>query len=186
MLDLCFQVLFHHIFVRLLDDLGQYIVAEGQFAIEFELKGLFLFMHVRFWRDNQLCRVVLKRTGRTGGQTQAEKHLFSSLLGAISTRPSPVCASGCSLDFVQDLDESPLFTLGVQSFKRFDEVSLAKLMHKDNYSVFGRIDFFSTLKYLVVSLGGSLDMECVLLSPELSKVRALHCFWVSMTKTRPK
>ena len=179
MSDLYFQVLFHHIFVRMLDDLGQYIVAEGQFAVEFELRGLFLFMHLRFWCDNQLCRVVLKRTGRTVGQTQAEKHLFPSLLGAISARPNPVCASGCSLEFVQELDESPLFTFGVQSFKRFDEVSLAKLMHKDSYSVFGRIDFFSVLKYLIVSLGGSLDMECVLLAPELSRVRALHRFGLS-------
>ena len=38
------------------------------------------------------------------------------------------------------------------------------------YSVFGRIDFFSVLKYLVVSLGGSLDMDCVLLAPEIFKV----------------
>ena len=163
----------------MLDDLGHYIVAEGQFAVEFELKGLFLFLHLRFWRDNQLCRVVLKRTGRTVGKFQAEKHLFFSLLGAISARPNPVCASGCSLEFVQELDEGPLFTFGVQSFKRFDEVSLAKMMHKDSYSVFGRIDFFSVLKYLVVSLGGSLDMECVLLAHELSKVRIFHCFGFS-------
>ena len=130
---------------------------------------------MRFWRDNQLRGVVLKRTGRTVGQFQAEKHLFSSLLGAISARPNPVCASGCSLEFVQEF-KGPLFTFGVQSFNRFDEVSLAKLMHKDSYSVFGRIDFFSVLKYLIVSLGGSLDMECVLLAHELSKVRISHRF----------
>ena len=159
--------------MRMLDDIGQHVVAEGQYSVEFELKGLFLFIHLRFWRDNQLCRVVLKRTGRSVRQTQAEKSLLSSLLAAISTRPNPVCASGCSLELIEELDKNPLFTFGVQSFKRFDEVSSAKLMHKESYSVFGRIDFFSVLKYLVVSLGGSLDMECVLLAPELSKDRTL-------------
>ena len=134
------------------------------------MKGAFLFTHLRFWRDNQLCRVGLKRTGRAGGQTQAERNLLASLLAAVSTRPSPIRVSECSLELVEMLNKSRLFIFGVQSYTRFDEVSPAKLMHKSSYSVFVRIDFFPDLKYLVVSLGGSSDMECVLLAPELSKV----------------
>ena len=53
-------------------------------------------------------------------------------------------------------------------------------MHKKGYSVFGKIDFFSVLQFIVVSLGNSLDLDWVLLSPELSKVGILftingHC-----------
>ena len=46
-------------------------------------------------------------------------------------------------------------------------------MHKDSYSVFGRIDFFSVLQCLVICLSGTLQMEWTLFTPELTKVR----FW---------
>ena len=49
-------------------------------------------------------------------------------------------------------------------------------MHKRSYSVFGRIDFFSVMRQLLVSLGGSLDEAWAVSSPELSKVIIPDCF----------
>ena len=43
-------------------------------------------------------------------------------------------------------------------------------MHKGSYSVFGKIDFFSVLQALLVSLGGSQTEDWVLESPELQRV----------------
>ena len=139
------QVLFHHIFIQLLEDLANHVLSSGFYALEFEQKGPMLFLHIRFWRVGQLCRVLIRRTGRTVGQTSAELGLLSSLLAAISPRTSPVCCSGCTQSLVQLLHECPLFSLAVQSRKRFEEVSLEKVMHKKSYSVFGRIDFYILL-----------------------------------------
>ena len=163
------QVLFHQIFIQLLEDLANHLLSSGFYALEFEQKGHMLFLHLRFWRQGQMCRVLIRRTGRTVGQTSAELCLLSYLLAAISPRASPVCCSGCTQSLVKLLDECPLFTPAVQSRKRFEEISLEKIMHKKNYSVFGRIDFYAVIKY-IVCLGGSLDLEWILVTPELARV----------------
>ena len=115
------------------------------------------FLHLRFWREGQLGRVLIRRTGRTVGPTSAELCLLSYLLAAISPRANPVCCSGCTQSLVQLQDECPLFSLVVQSRKRFEEISLEKVMHKKSYSVFGRIDFYAVIKYIVICLGGRVD-----------------------------
>ena len=117
-----------------------------------------------------MCRVLIRRTGRAVGQTSAELCLLPYLLAAISHRASPVCCSGCTQSQVQLLDECPLLTLTVQSRRHFEEISLEKIMYKKSYSVFGRIDFYSVIKYIVFCLGGSLDLEWILVAPELVRV----------------
>ena len=120
-------------------------------------------MHVRFWKRGRLFRVCLLRTGRT-----AELRLLSTLLAAISSESILVC--GATQNFVQFVDDSPLTRHGVQRPTYFDEIATKRLMHKDSYSVFGRIDFFYVLHYFVISLGGSLKFEWTLLTHELVKV----------------
>ena len=163
-------VLFYHLFIQLLEDLANHVLSSGFYALEFEQKGPMLFLHLRFWREGQLCRVLIRRTGRTVGQTSAECCLLSYLLAAISPRASPVCFSGCTQSLVQLIYECPLFSMAVQSRKRFEEISLEKVMHKKSYSVFGRIDFYAVIKYIVICLGGSLDLEWILVTPELARV----------------
>ena len=126
-------------------------------------------MHVRFWKKDRLCRIYLLRTGRTTGRTAAELRLLSILLAAISSETNLVCCSGATQNFIQLVDNSPLTRHGVQRPTTFDDIAIKRLMHRDSYSVL-RIDFFSVLQYLVISLGGSLQMEWTLLTPELSKV----------------
>ena len=91
--------------------------------------------------------------------------------------PTPVLISciGCSARTVQLLHQSPYSSFSIQS-PRFEELSRSQLELKKRSSVFGRIDVFSVLKYLVVSLGGCVELDWVLLSPELSKVCNVSCF----------
>ena len=153
------------------------MLRSGFYALEFEQKGPMPFLHLRFWHEGQLCRVLIRRTGRTVGQTSAELCLLSYLLAAISPRASPVCCSGSTQSLVQLLDECPLFSLAVRSRKRFEEISLEKVKHKKSYSVFGRINFYAVIKYIVVCLGGSLDLEWILVAPELARV-SITAFFV--------
>ena len=81
-----------------------------------------------------------------------------------------MCCSGSTQKFIQLVDNSPLTQHGVQRPTTFDDIALKRLMHRDSYSVFGRIHFFSVLQYLVVNLGGSLQLEWTLLTPEMSKL----------------
>ena len=51
------QVLFHHVFIQLLEDLANRILSSGFYALEFEQNGPMLFLLLRFCREGQLCRV---------------------------------------------------------------------------------------------------------------------------------
>ena len=64
-------------FQEIINDVAAHIKANGEYAIDFASDSVFLLAFVQFWRDNELCRVVLKRTGRLQGQTDAEICLIS-------------------------------------------------------------------------------------------------------------
>ena len=164
-------MLFHHLFLQTIDDIGNQVVATGYYTLEFQSEGAFHHLYIRFWHSGQLVRVYLKRTVLTQGKTFAELGLISSLVGAISTRPDIVACLWCGPDTVSLLDICKYQQHGVQSPFRFDCLSVKDLMNKKSYSVFGRIDFISVLQYLIVSLGGCTSQEWTLTTTELTKVR---------------
>ena len=157
-------------FLETLTEVGNHIVANNEYSLEFANDGVFLLVFIRFWMGKEMCRVFLKRTGRTHGQTQAEISLISYVMGVVSTGPEIISVSGSTSNTVQLLDDSPYGQYSVQSPPRFEELQLRTLMHKKNSSVFGHIDLFGVLHHLIVSLGLGLELEWVMLSPELSKV----------------
>ena len=157
----------------MMNDVGTHVVAASEYLLEFAQDGVFVLVFIRYWRDDQLCRVSLKRTGRLLGLNQAEIRLASFVMGVFSTKPHLVSCTGSTHNTVVMLDQCPYANHGVQSPPRFEELSIKSLMHKKVLSVFGKIDFFSVLQFIVVSLGNRLDLDWVLKSPELSKVGIL-------------
>ena len=129
------------------------------------MEKVFIFLYIRFWHRDQLLGVYIKHTGRASGHSQAEPRLLSDIVVAIPPKPEIVCGRGATSSFVQLIDCTPLFLHGVQSPHRFVALSVEKLMHKKNLSVVGRIDFFSLLQFLVISLEGCLELEWTLHSP---------------------
>ena len=127
-------------------------------------------MSVRFWKGEELCRVLVCRNGLPSSELTGELGSVSRLLSVVSTRTDIVGCSGCPVDLLSTIDQSLFFTRGLQSCFRFEQVDLPRLMHKLNYSVFGHIDFFSVLNGLVISLGGSLTTDWIQRSPELTRV----------------
>ena len=162
-------------FQEVMNDIATSVNANGEYSLEFAIDGVFLLVFLRYWRGDELCRIFVKRTGRLQGQSDAEICLISSIMGAISTKPKLISCTGSSARTVQLLDHAPHSSFSVQSPPRFEDLTLSQLMHRKSQSVFGRVDFFSTLRYLVVSFGGSLELGWVLLSPELSKVPFILC-----------
>ena len=127
-------------------------------------------MSVKLWKVLELCRVLVCRSSLPAIDVTGELGSLSRFLSAVSTRPDVVACSGCRVDFAKTIDQSMYFSQGVQSCFRFEQLSLAKLMHKTRYSVFGQIDFFSVLQSLMVSLGDSLTEDWMIRIPTLTRV----------------
>ena len=164
------QAIFQHILNSVMGDVAEQIMTQQCFGIEFENEGVYRYMSARFWKGTELCRIYICRSSLPSIDLAGEMWSLSRLLSVASTHCEIVACSGCPVDMIQVIDCSLFFTHGVQSCFRFESLDLRYLMHKSNYSVFGHIDFFSVLQALLVSLGGSLNEEWALRSPELSKV----------------
>ena len=166
-------MIFHHLFECALSDLGNHVLSLGAFSVEFEEAGQFCFMSVLFWKEDTLCKVKLCRFGLTVTYPTGYMGLLSRLLSAITTRPNLLGCSGCPNDVFRAIDKSPHFDRGIQYPFRFTDIDLARLMHRQQYSVFGRIDFFSVLEHLILSLAGCLTERWTHDAPELVKVRLM-------------
>ena len=104
------------------------------------------------------------------------------MMSFISSKPSLVSVSGCSSMVFRALETIGLFKKGTQYPFRFEVISLPELMHPNVFQtkhVFGRIDMFSQLKYLVF-LRACQNQPWALQCPaELCKVFVyfiFHCF----------
>ena len=147
----------------------------GGFGLEFEEEGQFHYLHIRFWKGNSLCKVKLSRFAKT---TPVPHGYFTStarLLSSLSSRPDLVSCSGCPLDAFETFDNCEIFAKGVAYPFRFETLDLSRLMHKQSFSVFGRLDFFAVLEHLVISLSGTLSLPWILDTPELAKVNIGFC-----------
>ena len=142
-------------------------------------------MSVRFWRDDSLVeRVELHRHHQAESYPGCYLTAISCLLSFVSSKPNLVSISGCSSMIFKTLETCGLFNHGIQYPFRFEVFSLPELMHPEALQTgyfFGRIDFFSQLKFLVVFLRGGLSQPWALKSPELCKVihfldhNSFHC-----------
>ena len=168
-----FQAIFQHIFNCAMNDLANQIATTQNFAIEFEDQGVNRLMSVKFWKGNTLCRVYVCRSGLPSSDLTGELGSLSRLLSVVSTKADIVACSGCPVELIRTIDYSAFFPRAVQSCFRFEHLQLQKMMHKPTFSVFGRIDFFSVLKCLIVPLGAATDEDWVLQSPELARVSIL-------------
>ena len=131
-------------------------------------------MSVKFWKGDSLCRVFICRSGLLSTDLNRELGSLSRILSVVSTKADIVACSECPVELIQTIDHSDYFSRAVQSCFRFEHLRLQTMMHKPTYSLFGRIDFFSVLKSLIVSLGAATGEDWVLQSPDLAQVSILH------------
>ena len=162
--------MFHHYFVCGLAEIGERVTSDLQYAIEFEDKGLNRFMYARFWKDDVLCKVLICRSGVLVRGLNGELGSLARLMSAISTQADVVSCSGVPSDFIKILNKFEFQNKGIQFPFKLSRTPLREMMHKESFSVFGRIDFFSVLQALVVSLGGCTKEIWALESTHLLKV----------------
>ena len=153
-----------------MSDIAEHVATEQCFALEFEDKGTNRFMSLRFWKGLEICRVVVCRSDLLSSELTSEVGSLARLLSVVSTKADIMASSGCSSDLIRTIDEMPCFTQVVQNCFRFGHLDLFRLMHKSSYSVFGHIDFFSVLRGLMISLGGSQLEDWMQKSSNLTQV----------------
>ena len=174
----CFvQVIFQHYFNGAMEDIAEQVTNEQCFSVEFEKRKTFRFMSVRIWKGSDLCRVFVCRSALPTTNLTGELGCLARLLSVTSTRVDIVACSGDPTGLIQTLNQSSFFNRGIQTCFRFDSLDLPTLMHKLSYSVFGKIDFFSVLQALVISLGNSNAEPWALKSTNLSRVSRSQCNW---------
>ena len=112
-------------------------------------------MSFTFWQGNSLCRVFVCPSGLHSSDLTGDLGSISRLLSLVSTKAEIVACSGCPVDLIHTTDRCGLLSQAVQCCFCFEHLRLQTMMHKPTYSVFGRIDFFSVLRCLIVSLSYS-------------------------------
>ena len=153
-----------------MEDMAEQIAATQCFGLEYERVGVNKLMSVRFWKGDSLCRVFVCRSGLPSTDLTGKLGSLSRFLSVVSTKADIVACSGCPVELICTIDRCALFPRAVQSCFRFEHLDLQTMMRKPTYSVFGRIDFFSVLKSLLVSLGSAADEDWAMQSPELLQV----------------
>ena len=153
-----------------MEDMAEQIAATQCFGLEYERVGVNKLMSVRFWKGDSLCRVFVCRSGLPSADLTGELGSLSRFLSVVSTKADIVACSGCPVELICTIDRCALFPRAVQSCFRFQHLDLQTMMRKPTYSVFGRIDFFSVLKSLLVSLGSAANEDWAMQSPELFQV----------------
>ena len=96
----------------MMNDIGSHT---SEYSLEFAQEGVFLLVFIRYWRDDQMCKGILKRTGRLLSITQAEVRLVSNVMGVFSTKPHLVSCTGTTHRTIVLLDQCPYAAYGIQS-----------------------------------------------------------------------
>ena len=182
------QTILQHCFLGGMEDVAQPVNMTGLYSLKFEVQGTQEIASLRYWNSDQLVKVQLCRYSPVSNPARNQLLVIARVLSFLSTSPHIVCMSGCTSEVLQTVEQSSLQQKGVEYPVRYKSLSLHKLMQKREGSVFGRIDFFTQLKYIVAFLAGSLDEPWIVHTPELAKVSITdcgYCLFVFYKSVRP-
>ena len=168
-----FQTIFYHIFSCAMTEISSCISATGFYSFEFEKKGIYELVYVRYWKSTSLVRVYMCRYKLTSEPSSGIFNSISRVLSVLSLTPKVVSVSGCTVEIVQTLDRCTLYQQGLQYPFRFSSMSLPHLMHQTGGSVFGKIDIFSQVKFLLGFLNGCQELPWIGNMPTLVQVSFL-------------
>ena len=151
-----------------MEDIAQSVNKTGAYSLEFEPQCV---LSIRYWKLDKLVKVQLSRYSMTFDPGPSQLLLVAQFIPFLSVEPQIACLSGCTSEVLQTIEQAPISEKGVEYPFRFKALSLPEIMHQKEGCVFGRIDFYTQLKYLIAFLNNSLDEPWMATCPELSKVR---------------
>ena len=125
-----FQTIFHHIFLCGVSDIAHHVSTSGYYSLEFETKGTYSYLSIRFWKKDTLCVVKLFRYRTASEPAAGVLMAISRLLSVLSVQPQIVSVSGCPAELIPVLEHSSYFERGIECPFRFDALSLPAKMHE--------------------------------------------------------
>ena len=158
-----FQTIFHHIFSCAMTNISSCISATGFYSFEYEKKGIYGLVYVRYWKSTSLVRVYMCRYKLTSEASSGILNSISRVISVLSSKFKVVCVSGCTVETVQTLDRCTLYQQGVQYPFRFSSMSLPQLMHQTG----GSVDIFSQVKFPLGFLKGCQELPWIGSMPTL-------------------
>ena len=153
------------------------VSATGFYSFVFDNRGIFGLVYVRCWMSTSLVRVYLCRYRLTSEPTAGILNSISGILSAFSSKPNMVSVSGCTVEVVHILDRRALFQQGIQYPFQFSMMSFPMLKHHARGSVFGKIDIFSQVKFLLGILDGCHVLPWIALIPTFVQVSILDSLY---------
>ena len=153
-----------------MSDIAHHVNIASKYSLEFGSSGLHCIVSIRFWKGDSLSTVQILQYRLASDHAPGLLVAIARIFSILSVQPQLVSVSGCPSEFLPILERSGLLVKGIRYPFRFDVVSLPKLMHQKWGSVFGVINFFSQLRFLITFLDGCQDEIWATQSPELSKV----------------
>ena len=130
---------------------------EKVYSLEFTTTSVGRKLSISFWEGKDLVTLTIARCGRDVPSVKSSVLLCSQVLSAISLEPTIFCCAGGNANFIKALDKAPNQKAGLQYPFKFLPRQIERVMHKPSFSVMGKIDMFSMVRTLLVSLSGLLD-----------------------------
>ena len=109
-----------------MEDIAEQVAVQQRFAIEFVNVEAYRFLTVRFWKDKDLCRISVCRSGLPFVNIADELGFLARLLSVTSTQVDIVERSGFPVSLIQSINQSPSYSiLGVgASHQKAEKVDL--------------------------------------------------------------
>ena len=153
--------------MRGMEDVVQSVSVSGLYSIEFEPQGKKEIPSLRYWRSGYLIKIQLIQYSWASDPDRSNQLLvIARLLSFLSTAPQIICMSGWTFDVHQRVEQFAFLKKGIEYLFRYQVSSLHKLLHKREGSIFGLIDFYTQLKYLLAYFAQSLDELWMAKAPE--------------------
>ena len=146
---------------------------EKEYSLEFASTNVRRGLSICFWEGKELVTMDFVHCGRDIHAVRICVPLCSQVFSVVSLEPTLICCAGGSADLLKALDKVPSQKTAIQYPFNFLPLQIEKLLHKQSFSVMGKIDKFSMVRTLLVRLSGLIDEKWTQSTQYFRKVRQL-------------
>ena len=114
-------------------------------------------LSLSFWERKDLITLTIAHCGRDVSSVKSSVLLCCQVLSAVSFEPTIIYCAGGSTDFIKAMNKAPSQKAGLQYPFNLLPLQIEKLMHMGSFRVMRKIEMFSMVRTLLVSLSGLLD-----------------------------
>ena len=166
--------LIQYLFNRLIFTIAKSIESDGRYGINFVDELGDRDVHLIYWDGNNLRSTLLFIDTRLTAGDSMDMVTLSRLFTALPKLSLSVSCTGVQVEVIKTLDNYFHPRAGVLSSFKVDGKLLERLIVKPENLVFGRVDAFSIVEYILARLRGASDEEWLHQAPTLYQVSSFQ------------